>query len=397
MSVINRLLIVGIILIYASAGNILAGESSNDTSVNTRPTGDTSTNRSVAFADDGFYWTDFSKMYYTEYETCNTTVLCDKPECSHMDANTCNAYGGSDIQLYEGTLYYYNFFNENGEVGMNLTACDLEGGNKMDIVQLRNDGIGYNCSQVFLIQNDVIVYVGNYGSVCVGELDGNAVKNVRILLEGNNEESTIEDGPYSWTLLAEAGNFYIMGNTWFRGARRPYPEAFSNQLFRYNTVNGECEKVWELPSADEVGEWKSEELHTNGWYIKEGFLYFYLTGNGLWKADLSTGQNEKVFSTNINGTAFFNDKYIIVNNSDSTSLDFNGFGSEERRLVIFDYTGNKLNQVNLKNVMNMYEGKYLSIIASRADNLICQLETNTTVQRGIINVLTGRIQWISKE
>lgn len=111
-----------------------------------------------------------------------------------------------------------------------------------------------------------------------------------------------------------------------------------DQLFLLGDNSANTRKIW---SSSQIVSSTSDNA---SWYIMNGRLYYYASGNELWNIDLSSGNSEKItLSGNTNGgTATFTDENIIV-------LSANG-----REIMTFDFSGAKKANIDLSTIYQTY-------------------------------------------
>lgn len=375
---------------------------------NVKNTGGCNNSNVVAFTEDGFYWL-YNFMMYTDFSTLDTTYVCAKPECDHTDHLYCDAGNRiPDFQIVDGKLYTVDF-DWQIDQGRYLTESNLALGERRKVMEFSHDYMGSFCSEAFEIYRNYVIYLGDFGSVCINRL-GAPLEDEIILFEVTEEEAKeefpiiyeVKGGvPYSWRFWTDDNYFYFMGNYALLGAERTFNSKYANQLYRYDLLTKTCEQVWDLPSSKDVGEWKLEGISTNGWYIKDDYIYYFLTGNGLWRTNLNTGVHENLFQTDVNGTAFFDGEYLYINNSDDLSMLFNGFQDEERVIQVFRMDGTKINTISLKSLYEENEADYFDILGTYRDEFVLQsldIYNNTETQDikyYLVNAMTGEIQFIA--
>ena len=141
---------------------------------------------------------------------------------------------------------------------------------------------------------------------------------------------------------------------------------------RDSTNTKEFKQVWQIPDAAEVGKWETTGVslirtgtNPRGWYIKDGSLYFYLSGNDLWRNDLNGGKNECVAAVSKripeSGFAIFNDDNIFIINDYPDHLEslFDRDKTKADTIFMYDYDGNLLKELSLKDL-----GKHLKSVSN---------------------------------
>ena len=90
--------------------------------------------------EGGYYLENEGYIYYMEAATGRMILLCGKPECSHDDHTTCNAWANTKfLTFYDGKLWYTNMDAMHESI---LTLCTMEpdGSNHRDVQTLMTEG-----------------------------------------------------------------------------------------------------------------------------------------------------------------------------------------------------------------------------------------------------------------
>ena len=278
--------------------------------------------RIVTETDDGFYiQLKGAYVYYIEKETKAITILCGKPECEHKD-KTCNA------NLHVGAfwaagdkLYFTNsdYIMENGSYvnyGLRLYSVDPDGTNRSVVQKLQFTPGGDTSSWAPQpIQHRGFVYFPYSGILYAMPLGGDIEKDA-VAIWGEESEDTgmsFNLSAPAYTLWADGDFMYFMVTNLEQsdGTRK-------ETLFAYNTTDKSVEQVWQVPDADEVGEWTTTGVSVSQWYIMDGYIYFYLSGGDFWRSNLESGKTEKLADTHEKtkyGKAIFSDNYLFLLNS----------------------------------------------------------------------------------
>lgn len=286
---------------------------------------------------DGYYFQYDAFAYYIDRETKSATVLCSKPECTHQD-DTCNAWiFCSSLSHSNGTLYYTNndYVLKNGsytDCGTLLYSMEPDG-TKHHAVQSLEFTPGGNDSQYI---SPPIIHKGYVYFVCSDALYrvplGEDIQNAEKIFEEktrenkqnmfdeiageeipeNIEHTTMFDpNAIRYTLWADGEDVYFMSNI-----KQP-DGTMKDTLFSYYPADNTTKKLWQTPDASEAGTWETTGVSVSQWYLTDGYLYYYLSGGDLWRADLENGKNEKLAKISRKtkyGTAIFSDQYICVIN-----------------------------------------------------------------------------------
>lgn len=278
-------------------------------------------NRGCA-SEKGYYFMGNGYLYFVDKETMQSTILCGKPECSHQDQN-CNAYLGniSHITYYDGKLYYAAG-QEQGIPGVdegvwNLYTMNADGTRKTNVMTLRaqNEGF-YSMPTQFVIHKGQVLFLSDRENIlCVplgGELkDAKVVKTNDMKLD----DEAVSDSLELWYLWADQDKFYCFGN--------PKSKQFRDTLYEYDPGTEALTEVWKVPESAETGKWDTSDVSVNGWYIDQGILYYFLSGNGLYQYNLSTKETQKIAATDDpshTGTAEFDGEMAYINNRDKDTI-----------------------------------------------------------------------------
>lgn len=321
----------------------------------------------------GSYSTDIYNMceteagYYLEYDTFvfyvdkkskTAAILCNKPECSHRD-DKCNAWTSAhSLSAYNGKLYYNNsdYVEEKSgykNMGDVLRSMELDG-TKHDVVQTLEFTVNGNSMQNIqkpIIHRGIVYFV--YRGTLYGVSLGDDIKNAVKIFGDQADEiggGTIDFNPNAlqYKLFADGDIVYFMLNV------QQSDKTYKDILFSYQPESGEVRECWKTPDKSEVGEWEKSGVSPSAWYIKDGYLYFYLSGNDLWRADLATGKNERLAKTSEKtkyGSAVFTDSYVCILN-DTPGGSFNVIGNKQKytggdTLFIYNIDGSFIKELSL--------------------------------------------------
>lgn len=278
-------------------------------------------NRGCA-SEKGYYFMGNSYLYFVDKETMQSTILCGKPECLHQDQN-CNAYLGniSHITYYDGKLYYAAG-QEQGIPGVdegvwNLYAMNADGTQKTKVLTLRaeNEGFYSNPTQ-FVIHKGQVLFLSDRENILCVPLGGNLedAKAVKTNDLGLDYEA-VADSLELWYLWADQDKFYCFGN--------PKSEQFREVLYEYDPGTEALTQIWMVPESAETGKWDTSDVSVNGWYIDQGILYYYLSGNGLYQYNISTKETQQIAALDdpkYTGTAEFDGELAYINNRETDTI-----------------------------------------------------------------------------
>lgn len=278
--------------------------------------------------EKGYYLQNEGLLYFFDNELGRMIVVCGKPECPHNDVD-CNAWINSKLlSYYDGKLYY-----ENGDAIHNsydtLCSMSLDGTDHTDVqvIQISEPNWRVNCADPIFV-NGIVYFMERDHSVYrvgLGQKVDNAVK----LIDGEpeNMHQTSE-----WKFWADGENAYAINRYMDNNGDR------HDSLYLLGENSTNTRKIWS--SSQNV----SSTSDNASWYIMNGRLYYYASGNELWNVGLSSGNSEKILlSGNTNGgTAVFTDENIII-------LSANG-----KEIMTFDYSGTKKANIDLSSIYQTY-------------------------------------------
>lgn len=311
--------------------------------------------------ESGYYLGYDAFVFYVDKKSKGAAILCNKPECSHRD-DKCNAWiNGYSLTAYNGKLYYNSAdsVEENGgykDMGNVLRSMELDG-TKHDVVQSLEftvNGGGMQYVQKPIIHRGIVYFV--YGGILYGAPLGDDIKNaVEIFGDGTDEigGGTINFNPNAlqYKLFADGDTIYFMVNI------QQSDKTYKDTLYSYQPESGKVQECWKTPDKNEVGAWEKSGVSPSAWYVKDGYLYFYLSGNDLWRADLSTGKNErlaKISEKTKYGSAIFTDSYVCILN-DTPGGAFNVIGNGQKytggdTLFVYNIDGSFIKELSLKDL-----------------------------------------------
>lgn len=265
--------------------------------------------------DAGYYFTS-GNLYYINKEDMKTTILCAKPDCDHTDNSYCNARIHAYYLLRIQDKVYYIAWQNNGKV---VCATALDGTQHETLQNLKyrefthsessTDQAIYHRGYIYFVSDDIL-----YRTKIGAEKD-----DVEILWqpETASEPDTLYGIPIfqpnglHFTLWAEGDTVYFMANI------PDEDDVAVNALYALDPESLAIRKVWTTPTQEEVGTWETTGVKVSQWYVKDGSIYFYLSGGDFWRGDLSTGKNEKLADTHeqtLYGSAVFSDQYLCLLN-----------------------------------------------------------------------------------
>ncbi len=265
---------------------------------------------------DGGYYFSLGTLYYLDRETMQVTVVCAKPDCDHTDDAVCNARLDVKHLLTLTDRIYYDTSPRHPKQVWSVRQDATERQLVQELKSSENASAQSN-SDIPIYHRGYLYYVSDdilYRVKLGGERD-----SAEAIWGPENAGATQSQGniliydpnAIHYTLWAEGETLYFMANV--QGADGTYKDT----LFRCDLTTLDVQRIWETPGADQVGEWETTGVYVSQWYIKEGTLYFYLSGGDLWRTDLSTGRTEKLADTHektLYGSAVFSDEVMCLLN-----------------------------------------------------------------------------------
>lgn len=344
----------------AQSANLPSASSGGDNVLETDFQKDMHQNHSsiyVCETENGYYFEHQSLVYYMEKATGAVTILCGKPECSHNTPD-CNAYVHSTfLTYYDGKIYYTNddYVYDNGsyvDKGLRLYSMELDG-TSHDVVQELEFVPSGNTSNYVTepIIHRGMVYFEYSGQLYAAPLGSDIEDAVLIYGEAqaNNGSGIFNTYGLHYELWADGDNIYFMAKN-----AQQSDGTYKDILFCYNPLAAEIKEVWKVPDQAEVGIWDATGVSVTQWYILGGYIYFYLSGNGIWYTELSTGQTSKLADVNLSSSiASFSEEYIAVMSKNISGVDAMNNGSALSggdTLYIYNYNGELVKEISLQKI-----------------------------------------------
>lgn len=269
-------------------------------------------------SDTGYYALLNGFLFYIEKDSLENTVVCGKIECNHSDTN-CNGYIGSECNIlnYDDKIYY----STTPSNSVNVYQMDLDGTNRKKYYTIPNsDDLTTVC---YILHRDHFFYVGEGVFVDIKTTPSFATAG----------EYSIDDNPMGVYSLWADDNYVYMES---------YNSDYQQVFYRYDFESKQFELIWKVPDPSIVGEWATAGIGINGWYITNNVLYYYLSGNGVWKTDLISGTTKCLFEISdksLSGYASFDEARIYIDTGNRVLGDSS---KENHAIYVFDYTANQL-------------------------------------------------------
>ncbi len=336
-------------------------------------------------ADSG-YFMGYGSLYFIEKDTGKATILCAKPDCDHTDSSICNAMINANYLLMgnQDRLYYVGNGNHPKVVGSvrpdatgRETVQELKF-NEFSSAQSSRDKVIYHRGYLYYISDDIL-----YRVKLGGEKD-----SAEEIWSPENAGSTQSHGnlvdynpnAIRYTLWADGDSLYFMANVQMADG------TYKDVLFQCGLDGSDVHQVWVTPDKETVGEWEETGVSVSQWYVLDGFLYFYLSGNDYYRTDLSTGETEKLADTHEQtqyGSAIFSDTCLCLLNDMPT--DFDGafeLGGIWRKhadaIFLYDLDGTYRKEISLQTVTDAL-GDNLEMKLLMADGTDVYFQVTTTV------------------
>ena len=312
----------------------------------------------ICETSDGYYFEWNCMVYFVDKETGESTVLCGKPDCDHTYSEgnwSCNAFVNTDfLTYYNGKLYYSNsdYVLENGRYvnkGERLFSMNLDG-TEHDVVQDLDfvPGGDTNSFVTAPMIHRGNVYFCYSGALYVAELGADIEDATLIYGEQKVDDGSMIVNPNEmyYELWADGELVYFMAKN-----VRQADGTYKDTLYSYDPQEDKLDKIWQVPDKSDVGAWDTTGVSVSQWYVSNGYIYFYLSGNDIWYTELSTGKTNKLVDLNLEaGVAAFSNEYIaVVNKEYSGFISFTGESSVTGgdTLFIYDYNGTLVNEISL--------------------------------------------------
>ncbi len=335
---------------------------------------------------DSGYYMGFGSLYFIERDTGKATILCAKPDCDHTDSSICNAMINANYLLmtHQDKLYYIGNGNHPKIVGSvrqdatgRETVQELKF-NEFSSSQSSRDKVIYHRGYLYYVSDDILYRVK------LGE-EKDAAETIWAPEDAGSTQShgnLVDYNPNAirYTLWADGDSLYFMANVQMEDG------TYKDVLFQCGLDGSDVRQVWVTPDKDQVGEWEETGVSVSQWYVLDGFLYFYLSGNDYYRTDLSTGETEKLADTHQQtqyGSAIFSDTCLCLLNDEPT--DFNGsfeLGGIWRKhadaIFLYGLDGTYRKEISLQSAMDAL-GDNLEMELLMADDTDVYFQVTTTV------------------
>ncbi len=286
-------------------------------------------------SDGGYYLQNEGYIYYMEAATGRMVLLCGKPECTHRDHTTCNAWANTKfLTFYDGKLWYTNMDAMHGS-RLTLCAMDPDGSNHRDVQALMTpqDMQGwYAAICAPMLWNGEVFFVPRDDRVCKNRIGGDPKDNVTLL-----ELDTSHLLEWDWNFWADGDDAYVMCRTVDEDG------ASEAVLYLLGDSAEETRALWRssriVPRSDEIVSYASGNKFS--FYIAGGHLYTLADG-GFWDADLKSGGETKL--ADVPGSqALFTDSEMFL------------YSAGDRSVTVYGLDGGQKRQISLSPIFAVYD------------------------------------------
>lgn len=314
------------------------------------------------------------RAYYLDKTAKRATILCGKPECDHQDESCGADLGAYAMWFYENRLYFASadYVHEDGVMenggyvnyGERVYSVGPDGTGRRVVQDLEFVPSGDKVNAANPILHRGVVYFSYDGDLYALPLGGDIRDAEKLWSQELPEVETDGHGipvvgarTLSYDLWADGDTLYFMT------ALELSDGTWRDTLFTCDINTKEIRQVWQTPSAAEVGTWDTAGVSPTRWYILDGVLYFYLSGNGLWRTDLSSGETAKLADTSQiapHGTAVFSDDCLCVLNDGLEShelfsySDFTDHAGGDT-LTVYGLDGTLRAEISLKSLYEEFD------------------------------------------
>ena len=262
------------------------------------------------------------------------------------------------MTYYNGKLYYSNSDGvlENGSYvnkGERLYTMNVDG-TEHDAVQSLDfvpSGDTSNFVTSPIIHRGMLYFC--YSGALYGVKLGADIEDAT-LIYGNQKaddgSDIVDSNELYYELWADGDTVYFMAKNVMQS-----DGTYKDTLFSYNPQNDKAEQIWQVPDKSDVGTWDTTGVSVSQWYIANGFIYFYLSGNDIWYTELSTGKTNKLIDLELEaGVASFSDEYIVVMNKEVWGVSIGGGSALTAgdTIYVYGYDGKMVTQISLDKIYN---------------------------------------------
>lgn len=308
-----------------------------------------SSGHSFAKGEDGYYFLTETGRYLMYFDENSKEIIpvCGKADCEH-NSMTCNAYLGNaqflpdSIYFYKGNVYLIAYHDGKSY----LTQVNADGSGRKEIAELLPSDGG---SSIRLVFHDDEVYVyDRWGNYSYDNEINQVIKRVSLtdgtgknVYEYKAKAASIDNGKTFGDKLF----FMIKENS--RDEKTSILTVKSNGLYTYDYKTKETGLVLDDNIFD--------------YYVdtENNFLYYFVTGEGLYKMDMKTRDKSMIFeATEKMGMCnlSYDGKYLYLDNFVYCSSLADSKEYQYKKCVVLDSSGKVINTIDCKNYLIMYYG-----------------------------------------
>lgn len=285
--------------------------------------------REITAGPDGFYYEIPERgndgtiwlTYFFDKDTKEQYPICSKPECLHNDSS-CMA--SSRFMEYDTGIWYYNdklyrTKNENGYTV--LYRMDTDGSNREALFEIGEADLrGENLYYLYFRDNDVYI-------TCTRAVEGNKIYIRKRSLDGAHDEIVYEnaDGGY-----IQEGLQWYSSKLYLKECIRDenYEDGVNaTRLIAYDFNTQKTEYI-------ELGNFSGYCFSKD-----ESYCFFYRINDGLYRRDMKTGEEKKIFESSDGSNGFdirCIGKYLLLENRANGEL---------YSMYVMDTDGNIVNEI----------------------------------------------------
>lgn len=297
----------------------------------------------LAAVEDGYYYMNFEqKLLFLNLETNDVIPVCAKPECDHK-SSSCNAFFGNgaalrSIYYYRGYIYYFGLSNGMAQ----LCRMDKSGTTREVIGELiPNDGVD-SIRAVFQWE-----YAFIYDGSGLADEQETTKSIIEVSLTSGDKKIVYEVTGKGISIT----NVKCFGDKIFFTVREADSisdkaiSVHSRGLFSYSCSNDEIEEV----SGQNI----------NDYYVVDGTMYYFVTGEGLYKIDIGSDISQKIWESTEQCdmcSVSSDGEYIYLNNHKYCYYMWELYGFSENRYIVIDKGGNVINEILCPDALALYFG-----------------------------------------
>ena len=299
----------------------------------------------LAAVDEGYYYMNSGSnmLLFFNLETNDVIPVCAKPECSH-DSAECNAFFGNKTALQ--SIYYYRdyiyYFGLSDGMAM-LCRMDKSGTARETVAELMpNSGVD-SIKAVF--QGDY-AYVHDGGELLSEQETTESL--IEVSLSTGQKKTVYEvtgTGISITNVKCFDGKIYITVREADSSISVDEMHVHSKGLFSYSHDTDAVETV----SGENI----------NDYYIVDDTFYYFVTGEGLYKAASGSDTPLKIWDSTDKCdmcSVSSDGEYIYLNNHKYCYYMWELYGFSENRYLVLDKDGGLVNEIMCPDALALYFG-----------------------------------------